>query len=67
MSHRSTLDSGVCHIAYFEDPDGNALMLHHRATPRHLKPDSRTAPGARAVARRRYRGYGGRNQPGRLK
>lgn len=29
-----TLDSGVCHMAFFEDPDGNALMLHHRYAPR---------------------------------
>jgi catechol 2,3-dioxygenase-like lactoylglutathione lyase family enzyme len=28
-----TLDSGVCHMAYFTDPDGNALMLHHRYAP----------------------------------
>jgi catechol 2,3-dioxygenase-like lactoylglutathione lyase family enzyme len=25
-----TMDSGVCHMAFFRDPDGNALMLHHR-------------------------------------
>lgn len=25
-----TLDTGVCHMAFFADPDGNALMLHHR-------------------------------------
>lgn len=25
-----TLDSGVCHMALFTDPDGNDLMLHHR-------------------------------------
>jgi catechol 2,3-dioxygenase-like lactoylglutathione lyase family enzyme len=24
------LDSGVCHQAFFEDPDGNLLGLHHR-------------------------------------
>jgi predicted enzyme related to lactoylglutathione lyase len=24
------IDSGVCHQAIFEDPDGNALDLHHR-------------------------------------
>jgi catechol 2,3-dioxygenase-like lactoylglutathione lyase family enzyme len=24
------VDSGVCHQAYFDDPDGNALILHHR-------------------------------------
>jgi catechol 2,3-dioxygenase-like lactoylglutathione lyase family enzyme len=28
------LDSGVCHMAHFRDPDGNALMLHHRYAPR---------------------------------
>ena len=26
----NTLDSGVCHMAFFADPDGNALMIHHR-------------------------------------
>jgi len=25
-----TLDTGVCHMAFFTDPDGNDLMLHHR-------------------------------------
>jgi predicted enzyme related to lactoylglutathione lyase len=29
-----TLDTGVCHMAFFHDPDGNALMLHHRYAPR---------------------------------
>jgi hypothetical protein len=29
-----TIDSGVCHMAFFNDPDGNALMLHHRYAPR---------------------------------
>jgi catechol 2,3-dioxygenase-like lactoylglutathione lyase family enzyme len=24
------LDTGVCHMAFFNDPDGNDLMLHHR-------------------------------------
>ena len=24
------LDSGVCHQAFFADPDGNMLILHHR-------------------------------------
>jgi catechol 2,3-dioxygenase-like lactoylglutathione lyase family enzyme len=28
-----TIDSGVCHQAIFEDPDGNALDLHHRYAP----------------------------------
>ena len=27
------LDTGVCHMAFFCDPDGNALMLHHRYAP----------------------------------
>jgi len=27
-------DSGVCHMAFLHDPDGNALMLHHRYAPR---------------------------------
>jgi catechol 2,3-dioxygenase-like lactoylglutathione lyase family enzyme len=26
-------DSGVCHMAFFEDPDGNGLMLHRRYAP----------------------------------
>jgi predicted enzyme related to lactoylglutathione lyase len=25
-----TFDTGVCHMAFFSDLDGNALMLHHR-------------------------------------
>ena len=29
-----TFDTGVCHMAFFQDPDGNALMLHHRYKPR---------------------------------
>jgi predicted enzyme related to lactoylglutathione lyase len=29
-----TIDSGVCHMAYFSDPDGNALMVHHRYAPK---------------------------------
>jgi catechol 2,3-dioxygenase-like lactoylglutathione lyase family enzyme len=28
-----TIDSGVCHQAFFEDPDGNALAIHHRYAP----------------------------------
>lgn len=28
-----TLDSGVCHQAFFSDPDGNALAIHHRYAP----------------------------------
>jgi catechol 2,3-dioxygenase-like lactoylglutathione lyase family enzyme len=29
-----TLDSGVCYQAFFDDPDGNALAIHHRYAPR---------------------------------
>jgi predicted enzyme related to lactoylglutathione lyase len=29
-----TIDSGVCDMAIFNDPDGNLLMLHHRYSPR---------------------------------
>ena len=28
-----TIDTGVCHMALFEDPDGNDLMLHRRYAP----------------------------------
>src|SRR3954447_9261948 len=28
-----TMDSGVCHMAVFTDPSGNALMLHNRYAP----------------------------------
>lgn len=28
-----TFDTGVCHMAFFTDPDGNDLMLHHRYAP----------------------------------
>jgi hypothetical protein len=28
-----TFDTGVCHMAFFSDPDGNDLMLHHRYAP----------------------------------
>jgi catechol 2,3-dioxygenase-like lactoylglutathione lyase family enzyme len=27
------LDTSVCHMAFFRDPDGNALMLHRRYAP----------------------------------
>ena len=33
------LDTGVCHMAFFTDPDGNALMLHHRYAPRTTEQD----------------------------
>jgi catechol 2,3-dioxygenase-like lactoylglutathione lyase family enzyme len=28
-----TVDTGVCHMAFCRDPDGNALMLHRRYAP----------------------------------
>ena len=28
-----TIDSGVCYMAHFSDPDGNALMFCHRYAP----------------------------------
>jgi predicted enzyme related to lactoylglutathione lyase len=28
-----TFDTGVCHMALFNDPDGNPLMLHRRYAP----------------------------------
>jgi catechol 2,3-dioxygenase-like lactoylglutathione lyase family enzyme len=28
-----TLDTGVCHMAIFRDPDGNELVLHKRYAP----------------------------------
>ncbi len=28
-----TMDTGVCHMAHFRDPDGNPLMLHNRYAP----------------------------------
>ena len=32
--HGDIVDSGVCHQAYFSDPEGHALILHHRYAPR---------------------------------
>jgi catechol 2,3-dioxygenase-like lactoylglutathione lyase family enzyme len=26
-------DTGICHMAFFRDPDGNALILHRRYAP----------------------------------
>ena len=26
-------DTGVCYMSFFNDPDGNVLMLHHRYAP----------------------------------
>jgi catechol 2,3-dioxygenase-like lactoylglutathione lyase family enzyme len=33
-----TLDSGVCFQAFFPDPDGNALAIHHRYAPQGAEP-----------------------------
>jgi catechol 2,3-dioxygenase-like lactoylglutathione lyase family enzyme len=35
-----TLDSGVCFQAFFADPDGNALAIHHRYAPPGVVPAS---------------------------
>ena len=32
--HGDIIDTGVCHMSFFADPDGNMLMLHHRYEPR---------------------------------
>ena len=29
-----TVDTGVCHMGFFHDPDGNVLILHRRYAPR---------------------------------
>jgi predicted enzyme related to lactoylglutathione lyase len=31
--HGETRDTGVCHMAFFADSEGNALMLHRRYAP----------------------------------
>lgn len=31
--HGERIDSGVCKMAFFSDPDGNSLMLHQRYAP----------------------------------
>jgi predicted enzyme related to lactoylglutathione lyase len=33
-----TMDTGVCYMAHFQDPSGNALMLHHRYAPKPERP-----------------------------
>jgi catechol 2,3-dioxygenase-like lactoylglutathione lyase family enzyme len=33
-----TMDSGVCHMAPFQDQDGNTLILHHRYAPPGARP-----------------------------
>jgi catechol 2,3-dioxygenase-like lactoylglutathione lyase family enzyme len=37
-----TIDSGVCHMAFFKDPDGNSFLLHKRHAPAHARPASVT-------------------------
>ena len=34
VRRRDRSTPGVCHMAFFKDPDGNALMLHRRYAPR---------------------------------
>jgi catechol 2,3-dioxygenase-like lactoylglutathione lyase family enzyme len=34
-----TLDSGVCFQAFFQDPDGNTLGIHHRYAPPDARPN----------------------------
>lgn len=35
-----TIDSGVCNMTAFRDPDGNALMIHHRYAPEGVRPSA---------------------------
>jgi catechol 2,3-dioxygenase-like lactoylglutathione lyase family enzyme len=35
-----TIDSGVCNMIAFRDPDGNALMIHHRYVPEGARPSA---------------------------
>ena len=30
VEFETQIDSGVCHMGFFQDPDGNSLMIHHR-------------------------------------
>jgi len=39
-----TMDSGVCHMAVFADPDGNTLIFHHRYAPKDARPPA--TPGS---------------------
>lgn len=41
-----TFDTGVCHMALFNDPDGNRLILHHRYAPRPTRPTERAGAAA---------------------
>jgi len=33
-------DSGVCHMGFVKDPDGNVLILHRRYSPRERRAES---------------------------
>ena len=35
-----SIDSGVCHMAYCVDPDGNQIILHNRYAPKLVGPGS---------------------------
>ena len=41
-----TFDTGVCHMALFNDPDGNRLILHHRYAPRPAESAERVGTAA---------------------
>jgi len=43
LEGQDTIDSGVCHMAIFRDPDGNGLMLHHRYAPKGERGDAEGA------------------------
>jgi len=36
--HGETVDTGVCHMAFLRDPDGNVLILHRRYAPTESRP-----------------------------
>ena len=40
VEFQNTLDSGVCNMGFFQDPDGNSLMIHHRYAPKDAAPPS---------------------------
>ena len=46
---RDAADSGVCFQAFFEDPDGNSLAIHHRYAPAGTKPGDRSNRPPRTV------------------
>ncbi|HEY0344755.1 MAG TPA: VOC family protein [Solirubrobacteraceae bacterium] len=48
-----TIDSGVCHMAIFEDPDGNTLMFHNRYAPPSAAADQSDSRGSESGRPRR--------------